>query len=260
MNAKRLFVGEGIKKPELEEFLSEQFKGCGYSHSDIRRTPMGIRITVYADKPGLVIGRGGEKINEIAEKLKEKFNFENPRLDVHEVKNPYTNAKIVAEEIKRALERGTNYRKIGNVMMNRIMESGAIGTEIRISGKLGSARGRVQRFFSGYLKYSGETAKEYVDYAKTSAVTKAGSIGIKVRILKEYPETRISKLKENLEKEKKKEEEKVEKTEEGKFVCPYCGKVYDKERSLKIHIGLHHSEELKKEKENKVKENGDNES
>jgi len=245
MSIKDVFVKEGIKKPEIEEFLRSQFDRCGYSHCDIRRTPTGMKIIVYANKPGLVIGRGGGKINEIAEKLKEKFGFENPRLDVQEITNPYTNAKIVAEEIKNAIERGINYRKIGSIMMSRIMESGAIGTEIRISGKLGSSRGRVQRFFSGYLKYSGETAKKYVDYALSVAVTKAGSIGIKVRILKEYPETRISELKNKL----KKEEKKPEKTDKNEFKCPYCGKVYDKERSLKIHIGQKHAEEEKGVKE-----------
>ncbi|MCD6398676.1 MAG: 30S ribosomal protein S3, partial [Candidatus Aenigmarchaeota archaeon] len=191
------------------------------------------RITVYANKPGMIIGKGGENINKISELLKEKFDFDNPRLDVQEIENPYKKASIVAEEIKNALERGINYRKMGNIMMSRVMESGAIGVEIRISGKMGSSRGRVQRFYNGYLKYSGDTAKKYVDYAVTSAITKAGSIGIKVRILKENPETNIVKIKEKVI------EEKI--TKEDKFVCPYCGKIYEKERSLKIHIGQKHS-------------------
>lgn len=235
MSIKEKFVKNGIKKPKVEEFLRSEFERCGYSHSEIRRTPVGMRITVYANKPGLVIGKGGENINRISEELKNKFGFENPRLDVQEVKEPYKNAKIVAEEIKNALERGFNYRKIGSIMMKRVMESGAIGVEIRISGKMGTSRGRTQRFYDGYLKYSGETAKKYVDYAIAEAVTKAGSIGIKVRILKENPETMITEIKEAV-KEPKEEKKKL-------FVCPYCGKVYEKESSLKIHIGQKHSGE-----------------
>jgi len=202
MNIKEKFIKNGVKKPKVEEFLRDHFKKCGYSHSVIKKTPLGMRITVYANKPGMIIGKGGENINKISELLKEKFDFDNPRLDVQEIENPYKKASIVAEEIKNALERGINYRKMGNIMMSRVMESGAIGVEIRISGKMGSSRGRVQRFYNGYLKYSGDTAKKYVDYAVTSAITKAGSIGIKVRILKENPETNIVKIKEKVIEEK----------------------------------------------------------
>jgi len=247
MSIKDKFVSNGIKKPKIEEFLRSQFERCGYSHAVIKRTPVGMRITVYANKPGLVIGKGGENINKISELLKERFDFENPRIDVQEIENPYKKASIVAEEIKNALERGINYKRIGNIMLSKIMESGAIGVEIRISGKMGS-RGRTQRFYDGYLKYSGETAKRCVDYAVTNATTKAGSIGIKVRILKENPETSIVKIKKAVEKE-----EKV--TEEGKFECPHCGKIYEKERSLKIHIGQKHSDqEAKEETGEKTKE------
>ncbi|MCD6367933.1 MAG: 30S ribosomal protein S3 [Candidatus Aenigmarchaeota archaeon] len=241
MSIKTKFVENGIKKPEIEEFLRKHFERCGYSHSEIRKTPVGVRITVYANRPGLVIGKGGENINKISEMLEKEFNLENPRIDVQEISNPYLNAKIVAEEIKNGLERGGNYRKIGNIMLRRIMESGAMGAEIRISGKLGSARGRTQRFYEGYLKYSGETAKKYVDYAFTSALTKAGAIGIKVRILKENPEAVIAEIKKAIKESKEKKEE-----TKGEFVCPYCGKVYDNERSLKIHIGQKHSEEGEK--------------
>ena len=202
-------------------------------------------IIIYANKPGLIIGRGGKNINEIADKLKENFGIENIRIDVQEVPNPYLNSKIVAEEIKTALERGLNFRRIGNIMLRKIMESGAVGCEIRRSGKLGSAKARVQRFYEGYLKYSGNTAKEYVDYTKATAVTKAGAIGIKVRIMKDFPEAKIKEIKE------------VKKEEGEKLVCPYCGKKYDNERSLKIHIGQKHSQETEKTEEKEVKEVGD---
>lgn len=236
-----MFIMKNKKKPQIEEFLMKNFDKYGYSHSEIRKTHTGIDITIYADKPGLIIGRGGENINEVSEELKKNFGFQNARIDVQEIEKPYLNSKIVAEDIKGALQRGFNFRRIGNIMLRKVMESGAIGCEIRLAGKLGSSKSRVQRFYDGYLKYSGETAKEYVDYAKTTAITKAGTIGIKVRIMKEYPEAKIKEIKE-VEKERKPKN----------LECPYCGKVYDKERSLKIHIGQKHAEEDAKEKGRKI--------
>lgn len=240
MSIKNKFIANNKKKPQIEEFLMKCFEKYGYSHSDIKKTHMGMDITIYANKPGLIIGRGGENINAVSEKLKKEFEFENIRIDVQEIEKPYLNSRIVAQEIKSALERGLNFRRIGNIMLRKTIESGAIGTEIRLSGKLGSSKSRVQRFYNGYLKYSGETAKQFVDYAKVTAVTKAGTIGIKVRIMKEFPEAKIKEIKEVV-KEKKLES----------LVCPYCGKVYDKERSLKIHIGQKHSDEEKKKTEQK---------
>jgi len=236
MNIKRKFVFDNVKKPQIEEFLMKQFEKYGYSHSVIRKTHMGIDITIYANKPGLIIGRGGENINEISKRLKKEFRFENIRIDVQEIEKPYLNSRIVAEEIKSSLERGLNFRRIGNIMLRKVMESGAVGCEIRLGGKLGSAKARVQRFYQGYLKYSGDTAKKFVDYSKVSALTKAGIIGIKVRIMKEYPEARIREIKEVVKEEKLKN-----------LICPYCDKAYENERSLKIHIGQKHSETEKKE-------------
>ena len=245
MSIKSKFVESNIKKPEIGRFLFESFGKYGYSHSTVRKTHTGIDITIYANKPGLIIGRGGENINKVSDNLKKKFGFDNVRIDVQEIEKPYLNSRIVGEEIKSALERGINNRRIGSIMLRKVMESGAVGCEIRLAGKLGSAKARVQRFYKGYLKYSGETAKKYVDYSSINAVTKAGSIGIKVRIMKEYPEAKIREIKEIPEEKKGKAD----------LTCPYCGKVYDKERSLKIHIGQKHSDEEKKENNTDKKEN-----
>lgn len=247
MSIKHKFVVNNKKKPQIEEFLMKHFERYGYSHSDIRKTHMGMDIIIYANKPGLIIGRGGENINEMSDLLKKEFKFENVRIDVQEVSNPYLNSKIVAEDIKSALERGLNVRRVGNIMLKKVVESGAVGCEIRLAGKLGSAKARVQRFNSGYMKYSGDTAKHYVDYSRVSAITKAGKIGIKVRIMKEYPEAKIKEIKEVT----------VEKKLES-LVCPYCGKVYDKERSLKIHIGQKHAEDESQKKTAKKNEGPEN--
>ncbi len=183
----RKFVEEGIKKSELEEFLLEQFAGAGYSHSVIQNTPLSVRITVYAKKPGMVIGRSGKNIDEITEKIRKKFGIENPQLDVQEVENPNLDANIVARHIASSIERGLNYKRVANIMLQRIMESGAAGAAIRVSGKLGGAMGRTEKFSAGYLKFAGEYTETLVRKAYAVAHVKLGTIGIQVVILPELP-------------------------------------------------------------------------
>jgi small subunit ribosomal protein S3 len=159
---------------------------------------------IYTDRPGRIIGSGGKKINEMTETLKTKFNLENPQIDVKSIGNPDLDARIVAKKITTALESGYNYKKIGNVMLKRIMDAGAIGAEIIISGKLGGSKGRMGKFVSGYLKHCGEPSKEFVDYGFHEANTRPGKIGVKVKIMKEMPKIVEEKTKEKNIKEKSK--------------------------------------------------------
>ncbi|MEM5790620.1 MAG: 30S ribosomal protein S3 [Candidatus Aenigmatarchaeota archaeon] len=153
----KTFVKEGIKRADMEEFLAKKFEKAGYSHTEISRTPLGTRIVVYAYKPGIVVGKSGRKIGEIVEEIKEKFGFENPMLDVREVDNPFLDANIVARRIARALEKGINYKKVVNYYLEKIMEAGAVGVEIRVGGKLaGVERSRFQKFKKGFIVHSGD--------------------------------------------------------------------------------------------------------
>lgn len=188
MAIEKLFVKEGIKESEVEELLSKKFEKAGYSHTEISRTPLGIRIIVYAHKPGLVIGRSGRRINEIAEDIKNKFGFENPLVDVREIENPFLDSNIVARRIAKAIERGINYKKVANYYLQKVIEAGAVGIQIELGGKLaGVERSRTQKFKSGFVAHSGNYAEKLVDYGYTQANIKAGIIGIKVKIMKEMP-------------------------------------------------------------------------
>ncbi|NIQ05757.1 MAG: 30S ribosomal protein S3, partial [Candidatus Korarchaeota archaeon] len=97
-------------------------------------------------RPGLVIGRGGRNIRELAEILEEKFEVSNPQISVSEMEIPELNAYVIASRIASALQRGVHYRRSGYWALNRVMEAGALGAEIIISGKLRSRRGRYEKF------------------------------------------------------------------------------------------------------------------
>ena len=187
MSLEKKFIKEGIRNRNLEEFLSSEFDRAGYSHSLIQRTPLSIRITVFANKPGLIIGRGGKNIEAITNILKERFGFENPQLDVQEIENPDLDAHIIAKWMASSIERGLNYKRVANVALERVMHAGAAGVALRIAGKIGGDMGRTEKFASGYLKYSGEPAESMVDTAYAHANVKLGMIGIQVRIMKEAP-------------------------------------------------------------------------
>lgn len=210
MAVERFFIKEGMRDTLIEEFLREKFERAGYGHIDIQRTPLGTRITVYAERPGLVIGKGGGKIQDITEEIKVKFGLENPMLDVREIENPFLDAQIVATRIAKSIERGSFYKKIASWYLEKIMEAGAIGAEIRLAGKLGGERGRFQTFKAGYIKHAGYYADNLVDKGFASATLKLGTIGIKVKILKHTLEDLTFKL----QKVKEIEEKGTEKPEE----------------------------------------------
>jgi small subunit ribosomal protein S3 len=183
MALERKFVKEAIRNLDVEEFLSKEFARAGYSHSEIQRTPLSIRITVFAHKPGIIIGRGGKNIDSMVQTLKERYGFDNPQLDVQEVAVPDLDPSIISKWIASAIERGLNYKRVVNLALERVMDSGAVGVAIRISGKIGGDISRVEKFSSGYLKYSGEPAETEVQKAYAQANVKLGIIGIQVRIL-----------------------------------------------------------------------------
>jgi small subunit ribosomal protein S3 len=144
---------------------------------------MGTQIVLKAEKPGMVIGKGGKNIRKITTTLESDFDLEDPQVDVQEVEEPDLNARIVADRLANALERGWYFRKAGHTTIDRIMEAGALGAEIVLSGKVTGARSRVEKFNRGYIKHNGEPAEEIVDEGIGTAVMKLGTIGVQVRII-----------------------------------------------------------------------------
>ncbi|EQD50301.1 30S ribosomal protein S3P, partial [mine drainage metagenome] len=152
-----------------------------------KRNLMDTSIRLVVNKPGLVIGRRGSKVQEIEETLRRRFQIEAPRIEVMEVKNPDLNPQIISKKIAMSLEKGWAYRKAGNTALRRIIESDARGVMIKIGGKISGERARSQKFFYGSIKYSGEPARSGIGYGYSVAKLKLGVIGVTVRLLnKEY--------------------------------------------------------------------------
>ena len=177
------FIEQGLQRSQIDEFFAEELARAGYGGMELAPTPMGMQIVLKAEKPGMVIGKGGKNIRKITTQLEERFDLEDPQIDVQEVDEPDLNAQIVADRLANALERGWYFRKAGHTTIDRIMESGALGAEIVLSGKVTGARSRVEKFNRGYIKHNGEPAQEIVDEGQGVAVMKLGTIGVTVKII-----------------------------------------------------------------------------
>ncbi|QZA87500.1 30S ribosomal protein S3 [Salinarchaeum sp. IM2453] len=177
------FIHDGLQRSQIDEFFDEELGRAGYGGMDVAKTPMGTQIVLKAEKPGMVIGKGGENIRKITTELEEQFGLEDPQVDVQEVEEPDLNARIVADRLANALERGWYFRKAGHTTLERIMDAGALGAEIVLSGKVTGARARVEKFSAGYIKHNGEPAEEIVDFGQSVAVLKLGTIGVNVKII-----------------------------------------------------------------------------
>mgnify|MGYP001026170184 CR=1 FL=1 len=177
------FITESIKRTEIDEFLQKELERAGYGGVGISKTPLGTHIVIYAMRPGLVIGRGGGTIRELAKTLEEKFQLPNPQISVSEIEIPELNAYVVASRIASALQRGIHYRRAGFWALRQVMDAGALGVEISISGKLRTDRARYEKFRDGYLPKSGDPPLKYMRKAAVHVQLKPGILGVKVRIM-----------------------------------------------------------------------------
>lgn len=176
----------GFKKNELavKEYIKHDLGKGKISAVNIEYTPVGEKIVIATSRPGQVIGKRGEKIEELTNVLKKRFKLDNPHIDIKEIIDPRLDAQLVADDIAIQMERqgSLKFKIIAYRMLQDIMRAGAMGAEIVLSGRLPSERAKSWRFSQGYLKKTGEPAK-VVDKAMAQAVNTMGVSGIKVSIL-----------------------------------------------------------------------------
>ncbi|MBN1328844.1 MAG: 30S ribosomal protein S3 [Candidatus Heimdallarchaeota archaeon] len=183
MSAINHFIKKGIRQTEIDEYLASELHRAGYGGVEISKTPLGERITIHASRPGIVIGRRGKNIRLITDELVGRFGLDNPQIEVKEVDNPEQNARVMAYSLISAIERGVHRRRAAYSVLRRVLNSGAKGCEIIISGKLTSKRSRHEAYRMGLLAKSGEIGSRYVESANAIAVMKLGVIGVTVNIM-----------------------------------------------------------------------------
>ena len=239
MTIERRFVEEGKKKMLIKEYIKKETERAGFGGVEIQRTPMGTILSVVTERPGIIIGRAGRNINALTKNIAEKFEIENPQLEITEIgAKASLNAQIMAQKVAAALERGWHFRRIGHSTVRRIMESGARGCQIIISGKITGARHRTEKFTEGHIKYCGEVAKVVMDEAEAVAKKKLGVLGVKVRIMRPHAllpdEIEIREDKDEVKEEIKEQPKKKDTKEQPKKLTDVDG------------IGIKTAEKLKK--------------
>jgi len=203
MAVEKKFIKKALNDYAVKRFLERELERAGVSDISIQKTPIATRISILVRRPGIVVGKKGKAIKELCEELQQRFGMENPQIEVVEVTRPELDAKLMAEKIGKQIEMNPTIKPIMRTALREIMDSGAIGAEIRVAGKIvgKGAKAKALSVRAGYLKKSGEVMK-LVQEGRYVVYLNAGAIGIQVRIVP--PETNFSdkiKLDELLEQE-----------------------------------------------------------
>ncbi|AOL15779.1 30S ribosomal protein S3 [Sulfolobus sp. A20] len=183
-NIKRYFLEKSMVKVMIDEYLAKQYYNAEYAGVEVLKTPIGTRVIIYAGRPPMIIGRGGRNIKQLAQILEKVFGLENPQITITNVENPELNARVMAFRLAVALEKGYHFRRAAFITIRRIMNAGALGSEVIVSGKLTSERARYEKLKEGIVFKSGQQLEKMVDRAIAIAMLKPGIYGVEVLITK----------------------------------------------------------------------------
>ena len=236
----------------LKDYLREKIKDAGFSDVEISKTPTGTRIVLHVTRPGIVIGRKGSGIRELTEKLGSEFGLKNPQISVSEIPKPELAPSVMCNRLASHIERGTAFRRATMWTLQQIMEGGAMGVQITISGKLRGDRSAFEKHSLGVLPRAGHHADVIVAEDIAHVRTPMGLIGIRIRIASKEKVIPEFEFKEKPPKEKTKPE--VEIPKEAKII-EAIPKIEAKTESEQIELESKHVEKLEtlEEEEEKLK-------
>ena len=184
-----------IEDIKIRKALMKKLRMAGVTSVEIERLSKALVIIITVSRPGVVIGRGGSGLEDLKKHILEIISevreekVENMHIDlrVNEVKNPELAAQIVASRIASDLERRMPHRRVVNRAMDRVMQGGAHGVKIVLSGRIGGTEiSRVEKYHRGSVPT--QTLRENIDYAQVPALLKRGYVGVKVYIHKKEEE------------------------------------------------------------------------
>ncbi|MDH5570096.1 MAG: 30S ribosomal protein S3 [Nitrosopumilus sp.] len=182
MSAVKNVIKDNYNMMLLKDYLREAIKDAGFSHAEIAKTPVGTRVALHVTRPGIVIGRKGSGIRTLTDKLASDFGLKNPQISVVEIEKPELAPSVMCNRMAAHLERGTAFRRATMWTLKQIMENGAMGVQITISGKLRGDRSAFEKHTAGILPRAGHHAEVIVAEDIAHVKTAMGLIGIRIRI------------------------------------------------------------------------------
>jgi small subunit ribosomal protein S3 len=201
MSAVKNVIKDNYNMMLLKDYLRTAIKEAGFSHAEISKTPTGTRVALHVTRPGIVIGRKGSGIRELTERLASDFGLKNPQISVVEIDKPELSPSVMCNRMASHIERGTAFRRATMWTLKQIMENGAMGVQITISGKLRGDRSAFEKHTAGILPRAGHHAEVIVDEDIAHVKTPMGLIGIRIRIARK--EKFIPEFELKVEKQKK---------------------------------------------------------
>ncbi|MBU1038797.1 30S ribosomal protein S3 [Patescibacteria group bacterium] len=167
----------------LRRWLRKKLRGASVAGLEVERGANSLTVNIQTAKPGLVIGRGGAGAEDLKKEMKDKFLKigQNLQLNIQEVTNPMLSPEIVAENMALELEKRMPFRRVMKQAIDQVMKSGALGVKVMVGGRLNGAEiARSEKLSVGKVPL--HTLRAEVDYARTTAKTTYGVLGIKVWI------------------------------------------------------------------------------
>ena len=179
---KKEFGDQLVEDHKIRKFVKKVCYNAGVAKIGIERKQNRVFITIHAAKPGIIIGRGGAEIEKLKSAV-EKLTKKTVNLNIMEVKNPDTNAQLVAENIAAQLENRISFRRAMKQVMGRAMRMGAKGIKTAVAGRVGGAEiARTEQYHEGTIPL--QTLRADIDYGFAEAKTTYGILGVKVWIYK----------------------------------------------------------------------------
>lgn len=209
MSAVKNVIKDNYNMMLLKGFLRERIKEAGFSQVDISKTPTGTRVALHVTRPGIVIGRKGSGIRDLTEKLASDFGLKNPQISVIEIEKPELSPSVMCNRMAAHIEKGTAFRRATMWTLKQIMDAGAMGVQITISGKLRGDRSAFEKHSAGILPRAGHHAEVLVDEDIAHVETPMGLIGIRIRISRKERYVPEFELVQEEKKQKQKEKPKA---------------------------------------------------
>ena len=167
------------------------FKKAAIASVEIERSVAKIRIIIYTNRPGMIIGRGGQGLDELRSIIKQKYFFKEKselKIDVKEIKSLEESAQLLADDMAFQLEKRVSFRRVMKTVINNVMQNRQVkGVRIEFSGRLGGAEMSRKEWLSGG-NLPLHTLRADIDFAKSTAFTTYGTLGVKVWLYKEKQE------------------------------------------------------------------------
>jgi small subunit ribosomal protein S3e len=185
VSKKRKFVADGVFKAELDEFLRRELAEDGYSGVEVRMSPNKTEIIILATRTQSVLGEKGRRIRELTSVVQKRFNFGEGTVEMYAEKVSDRGLCAIAqcESLRYKLIGGLAVRRACYGVLRFVMESGAKGCEVVVSGKLRGQRAKSMKFTDGWMVHAGDPCNDYVDTAVRHVLLRQGVLGIKVKIM-----------------------------------------------------------------------------